>query len=129
MWSIWIMYFYVFFCNVIKANHFLFGLSKLLHLVSSFLSMKSLLIRNACVSTESINCIDLSSLVLDAILITCSVNTLCFSLLNIWWDANNNLLFFIKCLWFSLRLLALKVFFLKLLFFYSRVELLLNNFL
>ena len=77
-------FFYVFVCKIIKVNH----LSKfyqciiLLHLLSSFPLTRSLFIRYAYVSIESMDCILLSSFELKAILLTSSVKTLCLSLLN-----------------------------------------------
>ena len=60
-WPIWIMFFYVFFCNIIKVDHFLYHLIILLHLISSFLLARSLLVLYAYVSSELIDCILLSS--------------------------------------------------------------------
>ena len=93
------MFFYVFFCDIIKVkvNHF-FCFIILLHLGSSFLYIKPLLVPYAHVSAESIYCILLSSLALNAILLTTSGNTLCFELLNLCCDLNINLLFFMNSL-------------------------------
>ena len=55
-----------------------------------------------CSSIELIDCIPLSLLALNAILLTSSVNTLYFSLLNLCCDFNINLL--LEILRFSLRL-------------------------
>ena len=77
-------FFYVFVCKIIKVNH----LSKfyqciiLLHLLCSFPLTRSLFIRYAYVSIESMDCILLSSFELKAILLISSVKTLCLSLLN-----------------------------------------------
>ena len=54
----------------------------LLHLISSFLHTRSLLVPYAYVSTELIDCIYLSSFEFKAILLASSVKTSCFSLLN-----------------------------------------------
>ena len=58
----------VFFCNIIKVNHFLYYFIILLHLISSFLLTRSLLVPSAYISIESIDCILLSSFELKAIL-------------------------------------------------------------
>ena len=71
--------FYVFFVNIVLYLCFII----LLHLIYSFLHTGSLLVPYAYVSTESIPCRLLSSLTLHAILLTSSVNTLCFSVLNL----------------------------------------------
>ena len=65
----------------------------LLHLVSSFLHIKSLLFPDVYVSIESIDCIVLLLLALNAILLTSSVDTLCISISNLCCDFNINLLF------------------------------------
>ena len=65
-------------CN--QSSTFLYCFIILLFLISSFLHTRSLLILYVYVSIESIDCILLSSLALNAILLTFSVNTLCFSL-------------------------------------------------
>ena len=81
-----------------------------MHSVSSFLCIFSSLVLFAHVSIESIDCILLSSLALNAILLTSSVNTLCFFILSLYCDFNINLLFFMNSLWFSLRLTTSSVF-------------------
>ena len=60
LWPTWIMFFYVFFCNFMKVNNFLYCLIILLHLISSFLLTRSLLVPYAYVSIESNDCILLS---------------------------------------------------------------------
>ena len=87
------MFFY-FFCSIVKVNYFLFCLIILLYLVSSFLHTSSLLVPYTYISIESIDCILLSSLALYVILLTSSVNTLSFLLLNLRRDFNIDLLFF-----------------------------------
>ena len=77
------MFFHVFFCNIVKVNHFLHCSIILLHLFFSFLHIKSFLVPYAFLSTESIDCILLSSFKLKAILLISSVKTLCLSLLNL----------------------------------------------
>ena len=64
----------------------------LLHLISSVLITRSLLIPNAYVSIQSIDCILLLSFELKAILLISSVKTLCLSLLNLCCVFNINLL-------------------------------------
>ena len=56
-----IMFFCFFFYNIIKVNQFLYCFIKLLHLISSFLLTRSLLVSYACVSIESTDYILLSS--------------------------------------------------------------------
>ena len=68
------------------------------------------------VSTESIDCILLSSFELKAMLLISSVNTLCFLLLNLCCVFNISLLFFMNCLLFSQKLFTLIDFFLHGLF-------------
>ena len=87
------MFFY-FFCSITKVNYFLFCLIILLHLFSSFLHTSSLLVPYTYISIESIDCILLSSLALYVMLLTSSVNTLSFLLLNLRRDFNIDLLFF-----------------------------------
>ena len=85
-------FFYVLFCNIIKINPFLYYFIILLHLISSFLLTRSFFVPCAYAFIESIDCILLSLLVLNAILLTSSVNTLCFSLLSLCCYFNINLL-------------------------------------
>ena len=66
----------------------------LLHLVSSFLHTRSLAIQCVFVSVYLIDCTLLSSLSLSVILLIFSLNTLCFSLLNLCSDININFFFF-----------------------------------
>ena len=70
----------------------------LLHLVSSFLHIKSSFVPYTYVSFESIYCILLFSLALNAVLLTSSVNTLSSSLLNLCCDYKTDLLLFINYL-------------------------------
>ena len=81
---------YVFFCNLIKVNHFLCCFVLLFCFVALFLA-RSLLVPYAYVSIESIDCILLSSFELKAILLISFVKTLCFSLLNLRCVFNTNL--------------------------------------
>ena len=83
LWEIWIMFFYISFCNIVKVNHLLHRFVILLHLISSFSLTRSLLIPYAYVSIESFDCILLSSFELNAILLICSVKKLCLSILNL----------------------------------------------
>ena len=96
-----IMLFYVFFGNIVKVNHLLYYFIILANLISTFLHTRSLLVPSAYASTGSVGCILLSSLALNAVLLPSSVNTLCFSLLNLCCDFNISLLFFINYLRFS----------------------------
>ena len=77
------MLFYVFFCNIIKFNHFLYCFIILLDLISSFSFTIFLFDPYAYVSIESNNCILLSSFELNGILLISSVKTLCLSLSNL----------------------------------------------
>ena len=81
IWPIWIMFFYVFFCNIYKVKQLCFII--LLRLIFSFLHIRSLLVPYAYVFIESIDHILLSSFELKAILLISSVKTLCPSLLNL----------------------------------------------
>ena len=56
---------------------------------------------------ESIHCILLSLLELNAVLLTSSVDKLCFSLLNLWYDFNFFFFLFMNSLWFYLKLFSL----------------------
>ena len=76
LWPTRIMFFCFFFYNIIKVNHFLYPFIILLHLISSFSLIRSLLIPYACVSIESNDCILSSSFELNAILLISSVKTM-----------------------------------------------------
>ena len=91
---IWIMLFYVFFCNIIKVNNFSYRFIILLHLISTFSPNRYLLVPYTYVFIESIDCIPLSSFELNAIFLIFPIKTLCLSLLNLCCVYNNNLLFF-----------------------------------
>ena len=108
-WTICIMFFYVFFCNLIKVKYFCIVL----------------FIPFAYVSIQSIDCILLSSFKLKAIL---SVKTLCFSHLNLCCVFKINLLFFRNSFSSFLRLTTLFLVFLLNGLFYFQFELLINNF-
>ena len=112
-WPICIVISYVLSCNIIKVNYFLYCFIILLHLISSFLHSKSLLIPYAHFSIELIDCILLSALPLNAILLTSSVNVICFMLLNLCWNFSINLLLLINSFWFRLRLSTTSLFFSK----------------
>ena len=92
--AIWIMFFNVFFCNIIRINDFLYRFIILLHLVSSFSFTRLFMVPYAYVFIELIDCIHL-------ILLISSVKTLSRSLLNHCCVFNINLLFLMNCL-FSL---------------------------
>ena len=127
VWPIWIMFFSVFFCNIIKVNHFLYDFIILLHLISSFSTTRTLLVTYAHVSIKSIDCILLSSFELKAILLVSSVKPLRLPLLNLCCVFNIDLPFFINSLWFSL-IRSNQLYFFQDDLFYSQVELLLNSF-
>ena len=80
LWPIWIMLLSVFCFNIMKVNH--------LRIASYYCYVGFLLflciITNA--SIESFDCILLSLLAFNAILLASSVNAICFSLLNLNWD-------------------------------------------
>ena len=90
------MLFHVFSCNFIKIDYFLYCFNVFLSLISSFLRIMDLLLLYRYVSLQSIDCIVLSLLAINAILITSSVNTLCFLLQNLSCNFNINLLSFKK---------------------------------
>ena len=69
---------------------------------------------------ESINCILASLLKLNAILLNFSIDTLCFSLLNLYLDFDVNLLFFVNSSWFLWdHLLQYRFFFLIFFFIFK----------
>ena len=111
-----------FLCSVIKIDHFLHRFIMLLHLVSSFLHIKSLHVPHASVSIESFDCILLSSLALNAILLTFSVNTLCFSLLNLCCVFNINLLFFYKFFMTFFKIIYVSFIFLEMVYFILKLS-------
>ena len=110
-WRILIMFFYVFFCNIIKVNRFLYCFIVLLHLISSFSLTGFLLIPYAYASIKSNDCILLSSFELSGILLISSVKTLCFSFLNLYSVFNMDLLFLMNFSRFFVRLSMLILFF------------------
>ena len=115
--SVWIMFFFVSFCNIIKVNHFLYSFIILPHFISSFSLTISSLAPYAYVSVKPI-------------LSVCSVNSFCFSLLNLCFAFVIDLLFFMNSLSSCLQqnnLSTLILFFLYN-FFYYQAELLLNSF-
>ena len=118
LWSIWIIFFGVFFCNIIKINNFLYRFIILLHSVSSYSITRTLPVPYTYVSIKSIACILLSLFELKAILLISSVKTLCLSLLNLCCICNISSLFFVNSVRLSMSIL----------FFSYRAELLLNNF-
>ena len=82
------MFFYVFFCNIIKVNHFLYRFITLLHLISSFSLTRSLLLPNSHVSMDQAIAFFYHHLTLNQYFINLnqlisSVKTLCLSLLNL----------------------------------------------
>ena len=101
---------FMFFCNVIKLNNFLHCFIILYHLCFSFLHIKSFIVPYVYVSTESIDCIRLSSFELKAVLLISSEEIFCLSLLNLCCVYNITFLFFKNSLWFFLRLAVLTFF-------------------
>ena len=100
LWPIWIMFFYVFFCNIIEVNHFLYCFIILLHLISSFLLTRPLLVPYAYVSIESIDCFLLLSFELRAIFFSKIITSFTAkSALRFYFD----LLFLMKFLWFFFK--------------------------
>ena len=91
-------FFYVFFCNIIKVNHFFVLFYYIVTLNHFFTPNRSLLILYAYVSIESNDCIFLSSFELNAIILISSVKTLCISLLNLFCVFNIDLLFIMNSL-------------------------------
>ena len=90
----WVIFFYVFSRNIIKVNHFLYCFFLMLHLISSFLYARYLFSPYAYAFIELIDCIVLSLLALNLIILISSVNTLYFLFLNLCCNFNINLLFF-----------------------------------
>ena len=84
--------------SLIKAYNFLYCFIILLHLISSFLNTRSLLVLYAHVSTELIDCIPLPSIELTGILSVSSLETLCLSLRNVCCIFNIIVLYFINVL-------------------------------
>ena len=82
---IWIMFCYVFFCNIIKAKHFFYCFIILSHLISSFSFTRYFFVPYTysflVPSIESFYCLPLSPF--QAILLISSAKTLCLSLLNL----------------------------------------------
>ena len=109
-------------------NHVLHFFIILLHLVFSFLHIKSLPITYTYIPIESISCILLLPFDLKATLLISSVKTLRLSLPNLCCVFAINLLFFINSLWFSLGLFVFSLFILLVGLFLFQVELLLNSF-
>ena len=117
LWPIWIIFFYVFLCNIIKVNNFLYCFIILLHLISSFPLTRSLLVPYAYVSIESIDYILLSPFELKEILLISSLKILCLSLLNICCVFNIDLLFlmnFFKTFYVNFIFILMVYFILKL---------------
>ena len=100
----WIMFFHVFFCNIIKVNQFLYRFKVLLHSISSFSLTRSLLVLCVYVSIKSIDCILLSAFELKNMLLIFGVKTLYLSLWNLCCIFNINLLFLMNSLWSCLIL-------------------------
>ena len=88
----------VFFCNIIKVKKILYCFIIFLHLISSFLHTKYLLVPYAHASIKSIICILLSSFEIKTILLISSVKTLCLLFLNLCCVFNITLLFFTNSL-------------------------------
>ena len=83
------------------------------HLMFCFFHTRSWLVPHAHVSAKLIDCILLSSLALNAVLITSSVNALCFSLLDFYCDFNIDFIVFCE-----IFMIFSKSFYIKFTFFY-----------
>ena len=105
----WIRFYYALFCNTIKT--FLCCFIILLHLISSFLHTRSLLVSCTYVSVESIDWIHLSSLELKATLLISSVKTLYLLFLNICCVFGITLSFFKNSLRLSVSILFFSTWF------------------
>ena len=103
----------------------MYCLNMLLHLISSFLLTRFLLIPFAYVSIELIDCILLSSFEFKEILSISSVKALYLSLLNLCLVFNINILCFLNSLWSILKLYKSLSSFVDGLFYYQ-VKLLLT---
>ena len=114
------VFFYYFFCNLIKVNQFLYCFIIFLYLISSFSLTRSLLVLYAYVSIESIDCILLLSFERKIIVLISPVKTLYVSLINLCRVFNINLSAFMTSLWSFLRLFMLISFFPRKLVFLSR---------
>ena len=97
-WLIWIMFFYVFFYNITNFRYIYILFYYIVHLISYFLYIRSLLVPCVYVSIGSIDCILLSSFEFKAILSVSSVKTLCLSRLDLCCVFNISLLFLINSL-------------------------------
>ena len=104
----------------------MYCLNMLLHLISSFLLTRFLLIPFAYVSIELIDCILLLSFEFKEILSVSSVKALYLSLLNLCLVFNINILHFLNSLWSILRLYKSFPSFVDGLF-YHQVKLLLDS--
>ena len=113
---VWITFFYVFWCNIIKFNNFLYCFSTLLNLMSSSLHTISLLVPNAYLSTESIDWL-LLWFEPKAISLISSVKPLWFSLLNLCSLFNISLLLFMNYLLFFLKIIHIKIIFFSVVYF------------
>ena len=100
----WIMFFHVFFSNIIKVNQLFYRFKVLLHSISSFSLTRSLLVLYLYVPIKSIDCILLSPFELENMVLISGVKSLYFSLLNLCYVFNINLLFLMNSLWSSLIL-------------------------
>ena len=98
---IWIMLLYVLFLQHNQSYSILHYFIILLHLISSFLLTRSLLVSHAYVSIKPIDCILSSSFELKAILFIFSVETLYLSLSCVF---NIDLLLFMNSVRYFLRL-------------------------
>ena len=97
------MFFYIFFCKIIKVNHFSYRFITLLYLISSFSLTRFFCLFHMHVFhmyIEPIDCILLSSFELKAVLLISSVKILCLSLLNLCCVFNIDLLLFMNSLLF-----------------------------
>ena len=129
---IWIMFCYVFFCNIIKAKHFFYCFIILSHLISSFSFTRSFFVPYTysflVPSIESFYCLPLSPF--QAILLISSAKTLCLSLLNL--CCVFNIIYcsyeFFMVFFFNKRNYLFKFYFFLHGLFYSQIELLIKRF-
>ena len=112
--TIWIIFFHFFYCYTIEIknlnkinNRIKFWCCRfvLMHLILSFLFIRSLLVPYAYTFIESIDCILLLSFELKAILLISLLKTLCLSLLNLCCVFNFTFFYFVISLRLSTSIL------------------------
>ena len=104
LWPIWIRFFYIFCCNIIKFKQNIFVLNHyVVTFISSFLHTRSLSVPCVYISIESFDSVLLPLLELKIILLISSVKALCFSLLKLCCVFNISLLFVMNSFLIFLR--------------------------